>query len=152
VLLTGIYNTAGINTRALAPDSRADAVHKAMTQIRVAAGVLLEPDAIGMHPNDWQDLRLEKESSGAYLLGPAGMAGDKQVWGMPVVVSTVFTDGTPLVGNFFRGATLWLREALEVTTGLSGTDFTQRRVSILAALRAAFAVGRATAFTTITGF
>ncbi|KKM93048.1 hypothetical protein LCGC14_1212420 [marine sediment metagenome] len=150
--LTGIVNAAGINTRALGADSRADAVHKAMTQIRVAAGVLDEPDAVIMHPNDWEQVRLEKDANGNYLLGPAAFAGVKQIWGMPVVVSTVATENTALVGAFARSARMWLREALAVTTGLSGTDFTQRRVSILGALRLAFAVPRPGGFTTITGF
>ena len=150
--LTGIVNTGGINTRALGADSRLDAIHKAMTQIRVAAGVLDEPDAIIMHPNDWEQVRLEKDANGQYLLGPAAFAGGKQVWGLPVVASTVATENTALAGAFARSARMWLREALAVTTGLSGTDFTQRRVSILGALRLAFAVPRAGGFTTITGF
>ena len=150
--LTGIVNAAGINTRALGTDSRLDAIHKAMTQIRVAAGVLDEPDAVIMHPNDWEEVRLEKDANGNYLLGPAAFAGGKQVWGMPVVASTVATENTALVGAFARSARMWLREALAVTTGLSGTDFTQRRVSILGALRVAFAVTRAGGFTTITAF
>lgn len=149
--LTGIYNASGINTRALGGDSRADALHKAITQIRVAAGVLSEPDAIGIHPNDWEQLRLEIDAQGRYLLGPAGMEVNG-IWGVRAVMSTVFTDGTPLVGDFARSARLWLREGLAVTSGLDGNDFTQRRISLLAAMRVAFAVTRAGGFTTVTGF
>lgn len=150
--LTGISITSGINTQPLGGDTRLDCLHKAITQIRVAAGVLSEPDAIGMHPNDWQKVRLEKDANGQYLLGPAGMSGDRQIWGIPVVVSKVFTEGTPLVGDYAGSARLWVREGLSVTSGLDGNDFTKRRISLLAAIRVAFAVTRATGFTGITGF
>ncbi len=150
--LTGIYNASGIGTQALGGDTRPDAIHKAFTLIRVAGGVLGEPDGIGMHPNDWQDLRLQKDSNNNYLLGPAGVAGAKQIFGVPAIDSTVFTDGTPLAGAFRRGAQMWLREGVTVTSGLNNDDFTKRRISLLAVMRAAFAVKLPGAFATITGF
>lgn len=150
--LRGIYNTSGIGTQPTGGDTQLDALHKAVTQIRVAPGVLSEPDNIGMHPNDWQKVRLAKDVSGQYLMGPAGMAGDRQIWGVPVVVSTVFTEGQPLVGDFGGASRLWRRNALSVNTGLDGNDFTKRRVTMLAAVRVAFAVTRAGGFCTVTGF
>lgn len=150
--LTGIYNASGIGTQALGGDSRADAVHKAMTQIRVAAGVLSEPDFIGLHPNDYQSLILETDANGQYVFGPPSAAGSKAAWGVPLIQSTVFTEGTPIVGDYAGSAILWLREALSVTSGLNDTDFTQRRISLLAAIRVAFAVTRAGGFCTVTSF
>lgn len=150
--LTGIYNASSIGAQALGGDNRPDAIHKAMTVIRIAAGVLSEPDAIGMYPNDWQKVRLEKDSNGQYLFGGPGMAGDRQIFGVPVVSSTVFTSGTPLVGDFGGSARIWYREGLSVTSGLDGNDFTKRRVSLLAAMRIAFVVTRAGGFCTVTGF
>ncbi|PKN81540.1 MAG: phage major capsid protein [Chloroflexi bacterium HGW-Chloroflexi-9] len=149
---TGITATSGIGTFALGAYTRLDAIHRAITTVRTAAGVRLESDYIGMHPNDWQKVRLEKDSNGNYLMGPAGMAGDKQVWGVPVIASSVFTEGTIVAGNFNRGATLWLREGLSVNAGLDGNDFTKRRISLLAAMRAAFVAHRPTAFCTVTSF
>ena len=152
VSLTGITITSGINTQALGGDTRLDCIHKAMTQIRVAAGVLSEPDYIGMNANDWQKIRLEKDADGTYLMGPPGMSGERQVWGVPVVVSNVFTAGAPLIGDFGRSARLWTREGISLNTGLDGNDFTKRRISLLTALRVAFAVTRPTGFTAISGF
>lgn len=152
VNLTGITITSGINTQALGGDTRLDCLHKALTQIRVAAGVFSEADAIVMHPNDWQKIRLEKDANGQYLLGPAGMSGDRQVWGIPVIASTVATAGAPLVGDFAGSSRLWVREGLAVTSGLDGNDFTKRRISLLAAIRVAFAVPRPTGFTAVSGF
>lgn len=150
--VTGIYNASSIGTQALGGDTRLDALHKAITQIRVAAGVLSEPDWIGVHPNDWQKVRLEKDTDGTYLMGPPGMSGDKQIWGIPVASSTVFTSGTPLVGDFANSARMWTREGMSLSAGYDGNDFTNRRISLLASMRVAFGVVRAGGFCTVTGF
>lgn len=148
---TGIYN-AGIQTQEKGADNYSAAIHKAMTKVRTAAGVLMECDYIGMHPNDWEKVRLEEDGQGRYIFGPPSMAGEKQIWGVPVIPSTVFTEGTPLVGNYGRAARLWLREGASVTSGLDGNDFTTRRITLLAAMRAAFAVIYASGFCQTTGF
>lgn len=150
--LTGIYNASGIGTQALGGLSRSEALHKAITKIRIAAGVLSEPDAIGIHPSDFEDLILEQDANGQYIFGPPNSGEAKTAWGFPLVTSTVFTNGTPLAGDFFGSARLWLRESLAATSGLDGNDFTKRRVSLLAALRVAFAVTRPGGFCTVTGF
>lgn len=149
--IEGIY-TAVSQAQALGGDNRADALHKAITQVRVAAGVLMEPDWIGIHPNDYQQLILEQDGSGQYLFGPPSQAGARAAWGVPFLVSTVFTDGTPLVGNFARGARLWMRSGVEVLSGLNDNDFVARRITLLATLRAAFKTIRPTAFCEVTGF
>lgn len=147
----GIY-TAVSQAQALGGDTRPDAIHKAITQIRTAAGVYMDPDYIGVHPDDYESLILEIDANGQYLMGPPSMAGSRTIWGIPFVVSPVFTSGTPLVGNFARGARFWLRQGAEVTMGLDGNDFTTRRVTLLANMRFAFKTIRITAFTEVTGF
>lgn len=149
--LEGIY-TAVTQAQALGGDSRADAIHKGMTLIRVAAGVLMDPDYIGIHPNDYEALVLEQDGNGRYLLGDPNVAGPRSIWGVPFIVSTVFTDGTPLVGNFARGARLWTRSGAELLSGLNDDDFVKRRISLMATGRWAFKTIRPTAFTEITGF
>lgn len=147
----GIY-TAVSQAQALGGDNRADAIHKAITQIRTAGGVLMEPDYVGIHPNDYQELILDVDGNGAYLMGPPALASARTIWGVPFLVSTVFTDGTPLVGNFDRGARFWLRQGARVTAGLNSDDFTKRRISLLANIRFAFKTIRPTAFCEVTGF
>lgn len=149
--LEGIY-TAVTQAQAVGADSRPDALLKAMTQIRVAAGVLMEPDFIGIHPNDYQDVLLETDGQGRHLMGPPSQAGSRTCWGVPFLVSTVFTSGTPLVGNFQRGARLWVRSGVEILSGLNDDDFVKRRISLMATMRAAFKTIRPTAFTEVTGF
>lgn len=150
--LTGVTAASGIGTFALGGYTRIDAIHRAITTVRTAAGVLADVDYIVMHPNDWQKVRLEKDQNGQYLMGPSTVSGSEQVWGVPVIASTVATEGTITVGDFGGSSTMWLREGLSVTSGLDGNDFTKRRISLLAAIRVAFAVTRAGGFCTVTSF
>jgi len=152
VTLLGIYNASGIGAQSAAGLSKSAAIHKAMTKVRVAAGVLGEPDAIGIHPNDFEKLLIEEDAQGRFLFGDPRGGEERTIWGKPMIISTVFPEATPLVGDFEGSATLWLRESLSVTTGLDGNDFTKRRVSMLAAIRAAFAVTRAGGFCALSAF
>jgi HK97 family phage major capsid protein len=151
--MMGIYNTSGIQTQAVGADTRLDALHKAITKVRTGTGVKgAKVDYIGLNPNDWQDIRLQKDTNGNYIMGPAGMVGEKTVWGVPARDLECFTDGTPIVGEFGRSAKFWVRQGVTVTVGLNADDFTKRRVTLLATLRGAFAVTRPAAFCTVTGF
>lgn len=149
--LQGIY-TAVSQAQALGGDERADALHKAMTKIRVAAGVYGEPDYVGIHPNDYEQLILSTDGQGRYQFGPPSQEGSRTVWGVPFLLSTVFTEGMPLVGNYELGARLWVREGVSVQAGLNDDDFVRRRISLLASMRVAFKTVRPTAFCEVTGF
>lgn len=147
--LKGIYNTSGIGNKDQGSDSPLDAIHKAMTTVRVAYPAIT-PDYIGINPVDAESLRLAKDANGNYLFGNLNSADAVTPWGLPLLTSSIFTAGKPLVGAFRRGATLWIREGLTVNTGLNGDDFKYRRVSMLATQRVAFAVVRPGAFCTVT--
>lgn len=149
--LEGIY-TAVSAAQAKGSDDRASALLKGITKVRVAAGVLMDCDYIGIHPTDYQNLLLETDGNGQFLMGPPNMPGSRSAWGVPFLVSTVFTAGTPLVGNYGRGARLWMRSGIEVLAGLNDNDFVQRRISLMATMRAAFKTIRPTAFCEVTSF
>lgn len=170
--LRGIYNTTGIGSIARVvpatgntntPESRADAIHRALTIIRLA---FHEPSATGLHPRDWQDLRLLRggnpavantatvagsEATGDYLLGKPQEASAEQIWGVPVVQGVQFTEGSGLVGDYAQ-AVLWLREGTQVLASDSHADFFVRNlVAVLAEMRAAFGIVAPPAFCVVTG-
>ena len=146
--LRGITNTSGILTQAKGTDSVADAIHKAITQVRLG---FVEPNGIGLHPNDWEVVRLSKDGQGQYLLGPPGMAAAEQLWGLPVAVTAAVPDDTGIVGDW-RYATLWLREAAQLLASDSHSDFfVKNLVVLLAEIPAAFGVQMPSAFATVTG-
>ena len=147
---TGVVNAAGIGTQAKGADSTPDAIHKAMTVVRLA----LEDDitAIGLHPTDYQTLVLEKGSDGQYLHHQGWQTGTpRSIWGYPAVVSTVFTQGTAVAADWSQ-AMLWMRTGISVAASDSHSDFFLKGlVAILAEFRAAFAVTQAKGFCQVTG-
>lgn len=147
--LRGILNTSGIGSQAMGADSIPDAMHKAMTVVRVA----LEDDitAIGMHPNDYQRLVLAKDGSNNYLTGMGWQSATPMtVWGYPAVVSTAFTEGVALAGAW-QHAWLWVRSGVTISQGYIGDQFIQDLITLNAEYRAAFAVKRPQAFCQATG-
>jgi len=153
--LRGILNTAGIGTVARGTDSRADAVHKAVTTCRLS---YYEPDAIVLHPTDFQTIRLEKAASGDYLAGPIVQDGPDTLWGKQVITSPVIALGTGLVGAFAAGSVFYDREEARVTfteSGLGDTAgqelFTRNLIRFRGEERVAFGVSRPQAFTSVTG-
>jgi HK97 family phage major capsid protein len=150
---TGILN-AGIGNQPLGTDSTLDAVFKARTMVRVVGHA--RPNAIVMHPYNWQTARLSRENVasatlGGYMMGPPSMTGANTAWGLPVVESEAIPQGTALVGDFAMGCTLFDREQSNIRVGLVNDNFIRNMQTILAELRAAFIVWRPTAFARVTG-
>jgi HK97 family phage major capsid protein len=145
--LTGIYNTAGIGSidRSVTSTDMIESLHKCITTIRTNA--FMEPDFIGIHPNDWEGVRLLKASTaGTYQYGAPSEAGALTIWGVPAIVHAAFTSGSPLVG-VGREATLFVREGVSVAASDSHSDyFIKRQVALLATMRAAFGVTQPKAF------
>ena len=150
--LLGIYNTSDIveYTRGLYgagatdDESRLDALHKTLTLVRLQN---IEPTAFGMHTNDWQDVRLEKDANGQYMLGPANAQVADTVWGLPVAKSAAFTEGLSVCAHWALGAALWLREGISFYVTDSNRDwFEQNILAILAEMRVAFGVTQPRAF------
>lgn len=152
---TGILNTVGIGTQPLGADSRSDAVYKAITLVRLQ---FLEPDAVVVHPSDWQDLRLEKTADGEYLAAPVIEADPDRLWGVPVVTSAAMPAGTSLVGAFAESATIYDREQTRITwaeTGIADVAdsdlFGRNQLRLRAESRLALVVSRPAGFVEVTG-
>jgi len=149
--LTGILNTSllqEINTAGL---SVPDAFHRGMTAVRLTLED--EPDAFLVHPTTHQNFVLSKGTDGHYLnlQGPQ-LTAPPNIWGKPAVISTVIPATSALVGNWQMGATLWVRSGIQVAaTDSDGDDFRKGIITILAEMRAAFAVTQVKAFAEITG-
>jgi HK97 family phage major capsid protein len=151
--LTGILNTTNVLTQAKGSLSVSDALHKAITQIRLG---FIEPNGIAMHPSDWEVVRLSRDDAGtvsgtgAYLYGPPSQAVEPTIWGLPVAVTPAIPDDTALVGDFSK-AVLWLREGAQVLATDSHSDFfVKNLVALLAEMRAALGVLLPQAFCKVT--
>ena len=146
--LEGINNHSGIQTQAKGVGPVPDAVHKAMTLIRVTGRSF--PNNIVMHPNDWQEVRLLRTADGIYIWGSPSEAGEARMWGLPVVQADSQAEGTGLVGDFMF-CQVFERRGIDVQIGFVGTQFNQGKRTIRADLRIAFAIFRGAAFCTVTG-
>jgi len=151
--LRGILNTAGISsvTRNVAgSEPSIEAIQRAITLVRLS---FFEPDAIVLHPSDYSEIRIMKDSTGQYLAGPITDDGPPTLLGHEVVTSPVLSEGVAIVGAFAAGATVWEREEARVTfaeTGLgdaAGEEmFSRNLVRFRAEERIAFGVERPSAF------
>lgn len=160
--MTGIL-ASGLSTIGLSAGStyggQANAVDAAFAAaLIVRATGLAQPNAYVLHPNDWAAIRLMRESAvtgnvnpGAYLYGPPSQSGPATLWGRPVVEALGMTENTILCGDFQLGCMLFDREQAAITTGTIDDQFVRNMRTILAEMRAAFAVFRATAFCRVTG-
>ncbi len=152
--LQGILN-AGIQTYgAGSSNNTLDAVLHARTLVRVNGKT--RPNAVVMHPNDWEQVRLARENAatgtlGGYLMGPPSQGGDITLWGMPVIEAEGLTENTILVGDFRVGGMLFEREGAQIRTGTINDYFVRNMQVVLAELRAAWATFRPNAFCRVTG-
>jgi len=154
--LTGIINTSGIQTYswssgATAPvaDTKADALRRAATLAYLA---YYEPTGIIVHPGDWEDIELTKNSQGTYLLAMSVAGGaESRVWRIPVIDTPAIAEGTALVGAFGTGAQLYDREAASIRISEQHSDFFVRNaIVVLAEERLALAVKRPESFVKVT--
>lgn len=153
---TGIYADTDVQANSIQRDTtnerRLMALHRGITKVRLT--LFDEPTAIGIHPTDYHEMIAEESTAGGFLLTViANAAETRSLFGMPAVVSTIFPENTPLVGNFKVGATMWLREGGSIRISDSNEDdFLTRQLAILAELRAAFAVQQPLAFCPVKDF
>jgi HK97 family phage major capsid protein len=144
----GIVNTAGVGVVTYQDGSHAseyelDAIHRAITTIRLT--LFADPTAIGIHPTNYEQTILRKDSYGRYLY-PVGTETNT-IWGLTPAISPVFTLNQAVVGDYKTGARMWIRDGLSVTASTEHLDFfTRGMVAILAEMRAAFAVVQPRAF------
>ena len=84
-------------------DTKADALRRAATLAYLA---YYEPTGIIVHPSDWEDIELTKNSQGTYLLAMSVAGGaESRVWHL-VIDTPAIASGTALVGAFGTGAQL----------------------------------------------
>ena len=148
--ILGINNKGSIQTQAKGSDSVPDAIYKAITKVRVTGRAM--PNAVVMHPNDWQAIRLLQTTDGVYIWGAPSDQGVERIWGLPVVQSDAQTENTAIVGDFANFSLLVMRRGIVVEkTNSHDTYFVNGKQAIRAGIRCATVWTRATAFSTVTG-
>ena len=149
--LTGFLNVSGVNDLAKdGNDPSMSTIFKAMTLARVTGRSM--PNAILLHPNDWQSIRLIQDANGNYIMGPPGLMVQNMLWGYPVVEVDTLTEGTGLVGDFNNFCRLYDYQDIEISISDSHSDwFLRGQRAILFDIRVGFVVERPAAFVRPTG-
>lgn len=147
--IQGYYN-AVTQTQAKGTDPVFDAIYKGIVKVRNTG--FAEPDAIVLHPNDFQDIRLTRTSDGVYIMGAPTDPGAETLFGLPVYQSTHATENTGLVGAFRAHSQFFVRQGMELAASNQNEDyFTKLKVAIRAYMRGQLVVYRASAFCEVTG-
>jgi HK97 family phage major capsid protein len=147
--LDGILNVDFIQTYALAAEPVPDAIHKGITLVNVTGRAMA--DAIVMHSNDWQAVRLLRTADGIYIWGSPSEAGVARMWGLPVVVNQAIVENTALVGDFGGYSELSFKKGIDIQVSNSHDDyFVKGKQAIRADFRVALVVYRPAAFCTVT--
>lgn len=163
--LRGIIGASGVNiagASATGGTATASSLFTVMNNTRGSSQ--LDPDALIVHPNQWDIMRTGRDSQGQYFGGgpfvgsyggPQGPAASSQFstasyWGVRVVVSTAVGAGTALLGNFTEGAELFRRSGVTVDVSNSHEDYFRRNLNLLRAEeRVGLGIYRPSAFTEI---
>jgi HK97 family phage major capsid protein len=127
--------------------TKADVIARAIQQLAAADQPF--PDFAVIHPADFWDIRLSKDTQGKYLFAPPGETPQvPRLWNVSVVVTTAMPPGTFLVGSADpRIVQLRVRKEVNVEISTEHADyFTRNMVAILAETRLALVVTRPAAF------
>ncbi|WP_311590813.1 phage major capsid protein [Trueperella bernardiae] len=146
--LKGLLNRDGILSLEATADDLADKIATAQTNILTATGSMWRADGVVINPQDYNELRLKRDSNGQYYAGGpfTGAYGNGQtpsdppLWNMPTVQTTAVPKGTLLVGAF-KSAVIFRKNGLQLASSDSHADyFTKDLIAIRAKTRAALEV------------
>jgi HK97 family phage major capsid protein len=142
--INGLSNQAADYNGGVTNNTVLDTLLKSMNQVSLAD---YEATGVILHPTDWTNLCLLKDSQGRYLFSDPQSMVTPRIWGKPVVATQSQTQGRFLTGAFSMGAALWDREDATVRISESHSDFFVRNLLVLLAEeRVALTVYRPTAF------
>ena len=149
--LRGLLTTVGIQTQVAGSDPIYDALFKATNKIRTGSAYT-EPTVIVLHPDDWATVALTRTADGLYIVGAPTQAATRQLWGIPVVVTTRIASGTGMVANLQAAARAHVRQppTLEVNPMGGEAEWKANLTLIRAEERLALAVPRPTAIVKVT--
>lgn len=126
----------------------------------IAAGIMvcqlesgLEPDSLAINPADFWAMSVlrAQDGDGAYFSGGPYAGPARNPWGLRTVVTSTVAAGSPIVGAFREGATVFRRGGLSVEASNSHADYFLRNLTaVRAEERLALVVLRPSAFQVVT--
>jgi len=146
-------NISGISVNAsayidLLADSKVNRFDVLLNALTNAYNAEYTPNVIFIHPTDWLQLVTSKDDNGMPIYPQQVLAGGMvTVNGVPVVPSTAVTSDEFFVGDFRGGATLGMREDVNISiSDQHSTNFIDGNVTVMAEERIALPIHNASAF------
>jgi hypothetical protein len=102
-----------------------------------------DANGVILHPTDWAAMLKATAQGSGERIDSDGAFGQApvQVWGLPAVRSSAIPQGSALVGDFAGGATVYVRESVNLrTSDADQDDFLRNRLTLLAEGRFGLAV------------
>lgn len=150
--ISGILDRPGIAAPiARTTETNPDVILKQISAIETATQ--LPVDGIVMHPTNWDNMLMLKDTNGAYYAGggPFATPQRKTLWGRNVAVTSAVTVNTAVVGAFKTASQFFRRGGLRVEASNSHASFfIENKVAIRAEERGALCVYRESAFGKVT--
>jgi HK97 family phage major capsid protein len=146
--LQGILTDPNVQTynwsSGVSGDEKQDAIRRAMTQATLAnypiTGVML-------HPSDFEDIELTKDSNGQYIYVNMGSGQSQMVWRVPVIESQALNVGEAVLGAFGLAGEIADRENANVELFEQHKDLAEKnQVYIRVEERVGFLLYRPEAF------
>ncbi len=130
------FNAAFVATQ----KQRIDTIRLAILQVFLAE---FPASGIILHPTDWAQIQLLKDSQYRYLIGNPQDGNVPRLWSLPVVETQAMTATEFLCGAFDMAAQIFDRMDIEILLSTeNSTDFEKNMVTIRAEERLALAVYR----------
>lgn len=144
--LNGLVTQATAFTGGATNQTALDTLLKAFLQVSLAE---YEASGVVLHPTDWTNIMLLKDTQGRYLFSDPHSAEQPRVWGKPVIATQSKAVGSFLTGAFDMGAAIYDSEQMTIRVTDSHSDyFVKNLMAILCEERLALAVYRPAAFVT----
>jgi len=145
--ILGILNTSGIASIPYAASTPlTDLALDGIVDVLVSSA---EPNGVVLNPVDWAGMLKAKASGSGERLDSDGAFATPpvQLWGLPAVPNVAIAQGKALVGDFARGATLFVREGVNLRVSDSDQDaFIRNLVVMLAEGRFGLAIWQPSCF------
>ncbi len=141
--LNGLRNQATAYSGAVTGDTVIDTLLRSVNQVNLSE---FTADGFVLHPTNWTNLLLLKDTEGRYIFGDPGAVQAPRIWGLPVVPTQAMPVNNFLTGAFQMAAQIFDREDASVRIAEQHANFfVENMVAILAEERIALAVYRPTA-------
>lgn len=133
--IEGLYTAAtaysapsGAAIAGTASETDLDKLRLALLQVELAYA---SANGIILHPTDWANIELLKDSQGRYLIANPQNTTTGRIWGRDVVSTVAMTQGRFLVGDFATQAQIFDRQDANVAISFENKDNFERNMATL---------------------